>query len=145
VTEVPRLEGAFLGKRVAGQGGALRTLGDFHADRGGIGSGDSCGAQHGVLRKYFVVNLGDQVILAVGLAAPHLPELYRVHCHGIIPDSCWSTSRLPGGVRGVNPEKVTDGQDETSAVALLRFGRREKLCLVVSSPANPLAPAVRIA
>src|SRR5271157_2172217 len=78
------LKRPFLGKGVAGQGCALRTLGDFHPHRGRVGSGDARRTEHGKLAEDFVVDLGDQVILTIGFAAPDLPELDGIYSHGIV-------------------------------------------------------------
>src|ERR1019366_7099518 len=90
------LERAFLREGVSGQGRALRALRYFYADRGGIGGGDSSGAQHGELRKDFVVDLGDQVILTIGFAAPDLAELNGIDCHRTFPDSRWVCFQTTG-------------------------------------------------
>jgi hypothetical protein len=80
-TAVPRaieaasLKRAFLRKGVSRQRRALRTFGDFYTDCGRFGSGDACWTQHGVLAKDFGVDLGDQVVLAIGVTAPNLSEL----------------------------------------------------------------------
>src|ERR1700686_242043 len=57
---------------------------------------------------------------------------------GLLPDY---RGRREASIAG----EVTDGQYETLPLALLRFGRKEKLCLVVSFHASPRAPAVRTA
>jgi len=64
----------------------LRSLDDLHAHGGGIGSGDSGGAEHGKLAEDFVVNLGDQVILAISVTAPDLSELDGIDGHGSFSD-----------------------------------------------------------
>src|SRR5579864_6464632 len=79
------LKRAFLGKGVSGERRSLRCFDDFYAHGGGVGCGDSGGAEHGKLAEDFVVDLGDQIILAVGIATPDLPELDRVDRHGILP------------------------------------------------------------
>src|SRR5215472_15090697 len=70
-----RSERAFLGKRVSREGCALRAFGDFHPHRRSFGRTDARRTQHGVLRKNLVIDLGDQIILPVGIAAPDLSEL----------------------------------------------------------------------
>ena len=100
-TLVAALERAFLGEGIAGQGCALGSFDDLDADRGRLGSGDARGTQHGVLREHFVVNLGHEIILTVGVAAPDLPELDRVHGHNRFP-GCRSSSRVPGLTEVVN-------------------------------------------
>jgi hypothetical protein len=78
----PELERSILGERVSRQAPALRALRHFDSHCGSVGGGNSRRPQHGELRKHFVVHLGDQIILAIGVAAPYLPELYEV---------CWQT------------------------------------------------------
>jgi hypothetical protein len=82
-TEKPRtaLERAFLGKRVAGDCGSLGTLDDLYSHGRRLRSGNSCWTQHDILGEYFGIDLGDQVILAVGFAAPNLPELDGIYRH----------------------------------------------------------------
>jgi hypothetical protein len=109
VTDVPRLERAFLGERVTGQGGTLGTLGDLYPDGGGVGSGNSSGAEHGVLRKNFVVNLGNEVILAVGIAAPHLPELDGTDCHRFVLTLAEVLPDYREARKSSIPGKVTEG------------------------------------
>src|ERR1019366_7293395 len=110
------LERAFLREGVSGQGRALRALRYFYADRGGIGGGDSSGAQHGELRKDFVVDLGDQVILTIGFAAPDLAELNGIDCHRTFPDSRWVASRLPGCAGRVNSQRGYRGPTRGLAI-----------------------------
>src|SRR3954447_19759771 len=74
-------EGAFLRKGVSRKSRALRTFGNFHPHRRRFRGRNSCRTQHGVLSEDFVVNLGDEVILAVRFAAPHLSELDGIDCH----------------------------------------------------------------
>src|SRR5450432_721635 len=102
VTQAAWLERAFLGKRVAGKGCALRCLDDFHADGWGIGSGDSGGSQHGVLGEDFCIDFCDQIVLAIGVAAPYLSELNGADCHGIFLTLAGVSSRLTGGAGRVN-------------------------------------------
>src|ERR1700735_2407253 len=81
------LKRVFLRKRVARDGRALRSFDHPDPHRGRVGGRDACRPQHGVLSEDFVVNLRDQIILAVGIAAPYLTELDGIHCHGVVPDS----------------------------------------------------------
>jgi len=74
-------EGAFLRKAEARQSHALARLGDFYFHHGRIGSGDFRGSQHRELAEHFAVHLGDQKILAAGILAPNLSELYDFHSH----------------------------------------------------------------
>src|ERR1700685_4285157 len=53
------LEGAVLCEGVARKRSALRRLRHLDANRRRVRSGNSGGAQHGVLRKHFAVDLGD--------------------------------------------------------------------------------------
>ena len=78
-----RLERSVLGKRISRQSPALRALGDFDADCGSVGRGDASWTQHGKLRKDFVVDLGNQIILPIRVAAPNLPELDEMRRHNI--------------------------------------------------------------
>jgi hypothetical protein len=79
-----RLERAFLGKRVPRQPRTLSALSHFDPDGRRIGRGDARWPQHGILTEHFAVDLSDEVILAVGVAAPHLPELDGVYSHDSI-------------------------------------------------------------
>src|SRR5580658_3806781 len=104
------LERAFLGKGVARQAGALWALAHLHSNRGNIRSSNSSGSQDGELRKHFVVDLGDQVILAVGFAAPHLSELNGADCHGIFLTGAEVLPDYRGPRDPSIATKVTDGQ-----------------------------------
>src|SRR6202023_2730591 len=75
------LERAFLGKRVPRQPRPLSALSHFDPHGRRIGRGDARWPQHGILTEHFAVDLGDEVILAVAVAAPHLPELDGVNRH----------------------------------------------------------------
>src|SRR5580765_4521558 len=85
-TESYSLERPFLGEGVSGKCRALRAFRYLHAYGRSFGSSDACRTQHRVLREDFVVDLGDEVVLTVGITAPHLPELDGIDCHGIRPD-----------------------------------------------------------
>ncbi len=124
------LERAFLREGVTRQGRPLWALADLDPHRWNIGRGDSSRPQYSELRKHFVVNLSDQIILAVGFAAPHLPELDGIDCHGILPDSSWITPRLPGPARRVNSQRGYRGPVRTLAVVLSVNGRsvNQPLC-----------------
>ena len=61
-------------KGVTGKSGALGGLGNFYANCGRIRSGEACGTQHRELVEDLVIELGDEIILAIGFAAPDLPE-----------------------------------------------------------------------
>src|SRR5580693_4076358 len=82
--EMPCLERSVLRESVAGQPRALRALGHFDAHGRCIWRSDTRRPQHGILTEHFVVNLGDQIVLAISVAAPDLPELDRTYCHGIL-------------------------------------------------------------
>jgi hypothetical protein len=58
-----------------------RALGHLDAHGWGIRRGNPRRPKHGILRKYFAVHLGDQIVLAVGVAAPDLPELDGIYRH----------------------------------------------------------------
>ena len=64
----------------------MRAFDDLDAHGGSVGRGDSCGAQHRELRENFVVDLGDEIILAIRFTAPDLPELDRIYGHECFPD-----------------------------------------------------------
>jgi len=102
-----RLERAFLGEGVTRQGSAQRPLADLYADRGRIGRANSSRSQHGVLRENFVVDFGDQVVLAIGIAAPDLSELNGIDRHRIF----LTLAEVLPDYRGVReasiPEEVT--------------------------------------
>ena len=84
ITRVAReLERAFLGKCVSRKRSSVGGLRDFDANRGSIRSGQQSRAQYGELRKYFAVEFGNEVILAVFVVAPDLSELDGFHCHWI--------------------------------------------------------------
>ena len=70
------LESAFLGEGIAGKSGALGGFRNLDANRRGIGSGEPSGTKHGKLVEDFVVELRDEVVLAIRFAAPDLPELH---------------------------------------------------------------------
>lgn len=97
---IPRLEGTILREGIAGQPGALGRLCDFDANRRRIRSCYARRTQHRELAEYFAVYLGDQVILAIGVAAPDLPELNRTYGHKFFLMEV--DSRLPGVLAGVN-------------------------------------------
>ena len=78
------LERAVLGKGIAGQRRALRSLRHLNADSWRVWSLNPCRAQHGILRKNLAVYLGYQIILAISIAAPYLPELNRSYRHKIL-------------------------------------------------------------
>src|SRR5215831_11627362 len=92
-----RSERAFLGEGISRQGCTLRAFGDFYPNRGGVGSGDPRRTQHGILREHFVVHLGDEIILAVSIAAPHLPELYGIDRHENFLDEYLQTTEVGRG------------------------------------------------
>jgi hypothetical protein len=94
---VRRLERPVLGESVTRERRALRSLGYLDAHGWCIGSGNARRSQHGILRKYFVVDLGNQVILAIGVAAPDLPELDGTNRHDSFPEC----SELAPDYRGV--------------------------------------------
>src|SRR5579862_8128979 len=95
------LERTFLSKRVARKRGALRALGDLDAHGGRVRGGDAGWPQHGVLGEDFVVNLGDEIILPVGFAAPDLPELDGIDGH-VFFLNFGVDSRVSGVMGGVN-------------------------------------------
>jgi hypothetical protein len=79
--EAPRLERTVLSKGIARQRRALRGFIYFDANRGRIGSADSGEAQHGILAEHLAINLGDEIVLPVGITAPDLPELDGINGH----------------------------------------------------------------
>src|SRR5260370_41486033 len=64
------LELAVLGKGIAGQRFAFRTLRHFEAHSWGIRRRDPGRPQHGILREPFALNRGDQIILDIRSLAP---------------------------------------------------------------------------
>jgi len=66
------LEGAFLREGVAREGEALGAFDRFHADGGDVGRVGFGEAQDCDLAEHFVVNLGDQIVLAAGRPAARL-------------------------------------------------------------------------
>src|SRR6266567_5936012 len=137
------LERAFLGERVAGQGCALGTLGNFHSNRRRVGRCDPSGPQHRELRKYFVVHLGDQVVLAVGFAAPHLPELNGIDRHGFFLTFPELLPRLPGVATTVNSRRgyrgPTRGLPTASSVKMWPQGE-DHGSWFSSTPSRPHRP-----
>jgi len=90
-------ERAFLGEGIPRQGCTLRAFGDFYANRGSVGSGDPRWTQHGILREHFVVHLGDEIILAVSVAAPDLSELYGINRHEHFPNEHLQSTEVARG------------------------------------------------
>ncbi len=78
---MPYLERAVLSKSVAGKRRALWGLGHFDAHRRCIRRGDSRRPEHRILTEHLVVDLGDQIVLSIGVAAPDLPELNGTYGH----------------------------------------------------------------
>jgi endonuclease III len=107
---MPRLERAFLSERVSGEGCALRSLRDFHSYSGCIGCGDSGRPQHGKLSEQFAVYLGDEIILAVGIVAPDLPELDGAYGHGCFPEWSEMISEYRGAPGASIAREVTEGR-----------------------------------
>ena len=160
-----RLERAFLGKRVPRQPRTLSALSHFDPDGRRIGRGDAGGPQHGILTEHFAVDLSDEVVLAVGVAAPHLPELDGVHSHDRILAVKGLLSAYPFNPSPSIGRAVTEGQSMwTAGVRLpvgcggprLKSNRESKNCCffcsakiwpscpVAQLPADPLAPDVKI-
>src|SRR5262249_41777161 len=84
-------ERTFLGERKSWKGYAAGVLRHFNSDCRSIGSRYFGGPQHSILRENFVVELGDQKVLAGFVFAPDLTELNGVDRHR---RSC---SRVKGG------------------------------------------------
>ena len=59
----------------------MRTLHHFEAHRRSVGSRNPRWPQHGILRENFAVHFRDQIVLAIGVIAPYLPELNRIYRH----------------------------------------------------------------
>jgi hypothetical protein len=102
------LERTFLSESVAGESGTAGILGDLYAHGGSLRSGNFGGAQNGKLREHLAVNLGDQVILTVGIVPPDLPELDGLDCHGFLKTTEWGWRE---SIAGKVP-KVTKGKEE---------------------------------
>src|ERR1700735_938486 len=122
-----RLEGAFLGEGVTRQGGALRRLGDLYADRGSVGRANSSRSQHGVLRENFVVDFSDEVVLAIGIAAPNLSELNGIDRHRIFLTLAEVLPDYRAAREASIPEGVTEGQYEPLQTASVKIWRKETL------------------
>src|SRR5579864_4694161 len=58
-------EGAFLCEGIARERGALRGFGDLYANGGSFGGCNARGTEHRILAENFVVNLGDEIVLAI--------------------------------------------------------------------------------
>src|ERR1022692_468848 len=96
------LERAILGKGVAGERCTFGAFDHLDAYCRRVRGGDACRAQHRVLAEHFVVDLGDQIVLAIGVAAPDLPELDGTYGHDSFPECSEVVSRLTGRMVGVN-------------------------------------------
>jgi hypothetical protein len=68
----------------AGERGAGGGPGDFHLDGGRVGCSHFRRTEGGVLAEDFVVDLGDEVVLAGCILAPDLSELNGFHGHWIV-------------------------------------------------------------
>src|SRR5258708_16485636 len=110
-----RLERAFLGKGVPRQPRTLSALSHFDPHGRRIGRGDARWAQHGILTEHFAVDLSDEVILAVGVAAPHLPELDGVHSHDSLLAGEGLLSAYPFNTSQSIGRAVTEGQSWPTA------------------------------
>src|ERR1700733_4529881 len=108
------LERTVLGKGVAGQSRALKSFGNFDADCGRVRCGNPSRPQHRILREYFAIHLGDQIILAIGVAAPHLPELDRTYGHHRFPEE----NGLSPDYRVISSESIIPLVTEVSAKIL---------------------------
>src|ERR1700684_2842528 len=75
------LEGAFLSECISGQRRTLRSFSHLNADSWRVRRSNPRRPQHGILREHLAVHLGHQIILAIRIAAPHLPELNGTHGH----------------------------------------------------------------
>src|SRR3984885_4928409 len=126
------LERTVLGKGVAGQSRALKSFGNFDADCGRVRRGDPSRPQHGVLREYFAVHLGDQIILAIGIAAPHLPELNRIYGHHRFSEE----NGLSPDYRVISSESIIPLVTEVSAKIL-------PSCPAAKPHVNPPVPVAR--
>ena len=73
------LERTLLRKGISRQRGAVGVLRYLYPQGLSIRRCHPCGTQHRVLGKHFVINLGDQIVLAVLVAAPNLAELNRLN------------------------------------------------------------------
>ena len=81
---VHALERAFLREGKAGKRDAIRRLGHFHHDGGRVGRRDFGRTQRRILREHFVVDLGDEEVLASRVLAPDLSELNGFHGHWFV-------------------------------------------------------------
>src|SRR5438477_1028624 len=74
-------ERCFLSEGVTWQRRTLGVLCDFDADSFCVRSRQSRWPQHSILAENFTVQLGYQIIVAVSVVAPNLPELNGFDCH----------------------------------------------------------------
>src|SRR5579872_5351088 len=105
-----KLKRAVLGKCEAGQCRTCGSFGNFHPDRWRIGSIHLCRAKHRILSKHFVVELGNQIILAIFVFAPDLPKLDGLNCHAEFLQNprievTVVSSRVTAALVGVNAPK----------------------------------------
>src|SRR5436309_1292107 len=76
-----KLERTILGESETGQCCTCGDLGNFDADRRRIGSIHLCWTKHRILGEHFAVDFGHEIILAIFVFAPNLPELDGLNCH----------------------------------------------------------------
>src|SRR5579872_2362422 len=105
-----KLKRAVLCKCEAGQCRTCGSFGNFHPDRWRIGSIHLCRAKHRILSKHFVVELGNQIILAIFVFAPDLPKLDGLNCHAEFLQNprievTVVSSRVTAALVGVNAPK----------------------------------------
>src|SRR6266536_6254872 len=80
-------ERSFLGKGKSGQGYSTLVLGNFDTSCRRVWCSYLGWTQHRILRKHFVVELRDQIVLAAFVLAPNLSQLDGFHCHRARPYS----------------------------------------------------------
>src|SRR5215472_17761167 len=78
------LERALLREGESGQGHSVGRFGHLHLDGGCVGRCDLGGTQGCVLREDFVVDLGDEEVLASRVLTPDLSELNGFHGHWFV-------------------------------------------------------------
>jgi hypothetical protein len=79
-----RLKCPFLRKAESWQSHPVCRFGDLHFDHRGVGGSHFGETQHRILREHFTVNLGNQIILAGRILAPHLSEFDVLNSHELL-------------------------------------------------------------
>jgi hypothetical protein len=88
----PPSERPFLRKAETWQSNSVGRFRDLHLHGWRVGRSHLGRTQDRKLCEHFAVNLGDKVILAGRVLAPHLPEFDALHGQRFLPDSTDSNS-----------------------------------------------------